>query len=117
MINDIIVLLFIHRIVRECKFTNFSIMGIDLNGKFTPLKVSFPKYKDFFETWLFFICVCMGIGSVAEFLTFADHGYAVFHPFGHRVALQVMVEELLEANGDVLPVAALLDVVGLAVVL
>ena len=65
----------------------------------------------------FFICVCLGVGSVAEVLAFADHGYAAFHPFGHRVALQVVVEELLEADSDVLAVAAFLEVVGFAVVL
>ncbi len=53
----------------------------------------------------------------SHLLAFASGGDAVFHPHGHRRAFQVVVEELLQTDGDVLAVLACADIVRLAVVL
>ena len=48
-------------------------------------------------------------------LPLADGRNSLFHPFRHRVSLEIVVEELLEPLCDILTVLAGTDIVGLAI--
>ena len=54
--------------------------------------------------------------SVSEILSFAEDGDTALHPFGFWCAFQIVIEELLETDGEVFAVAPFLEVVCLIVV-
>ncbi len=54
--------------------------------------------------------------SVSEILSFAEDGNTALHPFWFWRTFQIVIEELLETDGEVFAVAPFLEVVCLIVV-